>query len=183
VAGRECPAKTEEDMKKAASLLALLALAACGSDSPTSPSAPVPQITGKYNGYPAWLVQWNRSRDGVIGSFTCYGTVTLSQSESAGGIASLTGFLVVAQPCPAQSFDLTGTVQADGSVHFKSGGPKPPQGQCPAAAGVEYAGVVTRNAASTYLELSVRGTAMLDCPGPGEGPQQMDYILSAYRSN
>jgi hypothetical protein len=170
-------------MRKAASLLALFALGACGSDSPTVPSAPVPQIAGKYNGYPAWLVQWNRSRDGVIGSFTCYGTVTLLQSESTGGIAHLTGFLVVAQPCPAQSFELTGTVQADGSVHFKSGGPKPPEGQCPAAAGVEYAGVVTGHAAPTsqYLELSARGTAMLDCPGPGEGPQRMDYIISAYR--
>ncbi|HXB57350.1 MAG TPA: hypothetical protein VN461_21490 [Vicinamibacteria bacterium] len=168
-------------MKKATSMFALLALAACGSDSPTSPSPPVPQIAGKYNGYPAWLVQWNRSRDGVIGSFTCYGTVTLSQSESMGGIASLTGFMVVAQPCPAQSFDLTGTVQADGSLHFRSGGPKPPEGQCPAAPVVEYAGVVSQKV--NYLELSARGTVMLDCPGPGEGPQQMDYIVSASRNN
>jgi hypothetical protein len=172
-------------MKKAAGFFALFALAACGSDSPTAPTAPVPQIAGKYNGYPAWLVQWNRNRDGVIGSFNCYGTVTLSQSESAGGVAALTGFLVVSQPCPAQSFELTGTVRADGSVYFKSGGPKPPQGQCPAAAGVEYAGVVTghNSLTSQYFELSARGTAMLDCPGPGEGPQRMDYILSVYRNN
>jgi hypothetical protein len=170
-------------MKKAGSLLVLLALGACGGDSPTSPDGPVPQVAGRYNGYPTWLVQWNRSRDGVIGSFNCQGSVTFSQTGSAGGSGLLTGFVVVGQPCPAQSFDLTGTVQADGSVHFRSGGPKPAEGQCPAAAVIEYAGVVSRNAASTYLELSARGTATLDCPGPGEGPQQMDYILSASRSN
>jgi hypothetical protein len=56
--------KKEDDMKKAGSLLVLLAMAACGSDSPTSPDGPVPQVAGRYNGYPAWLVQWNRSRDG-----------------------------------------------------------------------------------------------------------------------
>jgi hypothetical protein len=168
-------------MKKAASLLALLAMGACGSDSPTSPDGPVPQVAGRYNAYPAWLVQWNRTRDGVIGSFTCDGSVTLSQTGNAGGSGLLTGFVVVGRPCPAQSFDLTGTVQGDGSVHFKSGGPKPPEGQCPAAAVVEYAGVVSQKV--NYLELSARGTVTLDCPGPGEGPQQMDYILSASRSN
>src|SRR6185503_7373929 len=71
-AGRKCTAnRTESDMnmKRSGTVLALLALAACGSDNggPAAPSAPVPQIAGRFTGWPLWTVQWNRSRDNVIG--------------------------------------------------------------------------------------------------------------------
>jgi hypothetical protein len=172
--------ETEDDMKKAAILVALLILAACSSDNPTTPNPVGPPIAGTFTGYRMWLVQWNRSVDGAIGSFTCDGSLTLSQSGGNGGSSQLTGFLVVGQPCPAMSFDLTGTVQGDGSIQFISGGAKPPVGQCPAASYVQYSGVVTHS--GTTWQLSARGNAMLNCPGPGEGPQQMEYILSAYKS-
>lgn len=167
-------------MKRIASILALLTLAACGGDGTTGPSGPpVPTIAGKYNNYPTWLVQWARQRDGVTGSFTCDGSITLSQSEAVGGAAALSGFLVVGHPCPPQSFDLTGIVRADGSISFKSNGPKPPEGQCPQATGIDYAGVVTTREGSS--QLSARASTLITCPGPGEGPQRMDYILSGYR--
>jgi len=170
-------------MKRAASVLALLSLAACGSETPTNPARPVPSIAGRYERWDALLVQWNRANDGVTGSFTCQGSITLSQSEGAAGIAALTGFLVIGFPCPPQSFDLNGTVDADGRVRFTTGGPKPPEGQCPAIGRVEYSGVVVHEGSDgSQAQLSARGTANINCPGPGEGPQRMDYFLQGYRS-
>jgi len=162
-------------MKKVAGVVALLALAACGSETPTV-ATPVPIVAGKYNGWPTWTVQWLRARDGVTGTFTCEGSITLSQGAAVPGGATLTGFAVASYPCPPQSFELTGTVDPDGSITLRTNGPKPPEGQCPAATDVVYSGVVRGN------ELSARATTNINCPGPGEGPQRMDYILSAYRN-
>ena len=171
-------------MKRAASVLALLSLAACGgSDTPTTPARPVPSIAGRYQRWDALLVQWNRANDGVSGSFTCQGSLTISQTEGVAGISAITGFLVISSPCRPQSFDLNGTVDADGKLHFFTGGPKPPVGQCPAVNRVEYSGVVVidTDGRGTSAELSARGTANINCPGPGEGPQRMDYFLQGYR--
>src|SRR5262245_44756532 len=160
-------------MKRAASALALLTLAACGSDTPTTPSRPVPSVAGHYERWDGLLVQWNRAHDGVTGSFTCQSSLTLSQAADSGvGLSALTGFLVIGGPCPPQSFDLNGTVDADGNVRFSTGGPKPPEGQCPAVQKVDYAGVVVHTGDGNNAELSARGTANINCPGPGEGPQR-----------
>jgi hypothetical protein len=32
-------------------------------------------------------------------------------------------------------------------------------------------------------QLSVRATAQIECPGPGEGTHTFDYILQAYKSS
>jgi hypothetical protein len=148
-------------------------LAGCGGEdaSPTQP-APTFHMAGTYSAQ--WLIQFYRSRDGFTGSFNCYGTMTIAQPASSSN--TITGFAVVGSPCPPQTFDLSGTVQADGTLAFVSGGPRPPEGQCPAASGAPYNGVVTDNG------LSAHATAMLNCPGPGEGPHRFDYILSAWRS-
>ncbi len=163
-------------MKRLAGVLALAGLTACGGDSLTTPTN-IPDVAGKYQGWPTWTVQWLRSHDSATGTFTCDGSLTLSQGPSFTGGATLTGFVVVGAPCPPQSFELTGSVTADGSISFRTSGPKPPEGQCPAAADVQFSGIVHGH------ELSARGTANIDCPGPGEGPQRMDYILSAYRND
>jgi hypothetical protein len=162
-------------MKKAIALTlpVALILAACGGDDTTgsTPTGPVPSIAGSYGGY--WLVQFRRHHDGYSGSFYCYGSVTLAQSASG----TLTGFAVVNSSCPPSSFDLTGGVDAQGTIRFRSGGPQPPVGQCPAATGATYSGVVTGPS------LSARASVELECPGPGEGTHTFDYILQAYKSS
>jgi hypothetical protein len=57
-------------------------------------------------------------------SFVCSGTVTLTQRPSVtpGQPDQLSGFAVVSRPCPPISFDLEGSVSADGSIRFVSGG-------------------------------------------------------------
>ncbi len=170
-------------MKKIASILGLVTLAACGSDTnPVGPSpavaATVPNIAGVYaGGYKSGLlVQWARQRDGAVGSFSCAASLTLSQGTANYGQANLTGFLVIGAPCPPQNFDVKGFVYSDNSIRLESGGAKPPEGQCPAAAKVVYSGIFVREQYSAGL--SALGSASIDCPGPGEGPHHMDYILS-----
>jgi hypothetical protein len=168
-------------MKKIASILGLVTLAACGSDTnPVGPSitVPVPNVAGVYKGgyTSGLLVQWARQGDGVTGSFTCGASLTLSQATASDGQANLTGFLVIGAPCPPQSYDVRGFVYSDGSIRIFSGGAKPPQGQCPAVASVEYKGIVVSRQYVT--DLSARGSANIDCPGPGEGLHRLDYILS-----
>jgi hypothetical protein len=150
----------------------LLVLVGCGGDSPTAPTVPVPGVAGRYEAWNMWQVQFFRTRDGFTGSFYCSGSLTLAQSG-----AKLTGFVVVSAPCPPLSFDLTGAVTVDGSVSFTSGGPRPPEGQCPFPVGASYSGVVAGT------QISLRATANLDCPGPGEGPHRFDYIITAYKSS
>lgn len=153
-------------------LLVLLLLTACGGDSPTSVTN-LPNVAGTYAGHQIWLVQFRRHHDGFSGSFDCNGTVTLVQSREG----RLTGFAVVSAPCPSLSFDLAGRVSPDGSVTFTTGSPRPPVGQCPAAVGAAYAGLVSDQV------LSARATAEVFCPGPGEGSHRFDYILNARRNN
>lgn len=152
--------------------LSLLILVACGGDNPSAPTIPVPSVAGRYEAWNMWQVQFFRTRDGFTGSFYCAGSLTLAQS---GG--RLTGFAVVSDPCPPLSFELTGSVTVDRGVSFTTGGPRPPVGQCPSPMGASYNGV----AAGT--QLSLRATADLDCPGPGEGPHRFDYIITAYKSS
>jgi hypothetical protein len=160
-------------MKRSASCFVLLLfLVACGGDNPTQPTAPVPNVAGRYEAWNMWQVQFFRTNDGFTGSFYCAGSLTLAQSGNR-----LTGFAVVGEPCPPLSFDLSGAVTADRGLSFTTGGPKPPEGQCPSAVGASYGGVATET------QISLHATASLDCPGPGEGPHRFDYIITAYKSS
>jgi hypothetical protein len=165
--GREVPMKA---LIPSAALL--LTLVACGGDSPTAPPVPVPSVAGRYEAWNMWQVQFFRTRDGFTGSFYCSGSLTLAQSGD-----KLTGFAVVSDPCPPLSFDLTGSVTVDRGVSFTTSGPRPPEGQCPSPQGASYSGVVAGT------QISLRATANLDCPGPGEGPHRFDYIITAYKSS
>lgn len=150
-------------------LLALVILVGCGSDSPTTVVTSLPNVSGTYNAYNMWLVQFRRFHDGYSGSFNCSGSVTIVQSRAG----QLSGFAVVSAPCPQLSFDLTGSVASDGSVTFTTGGPRPSVGQCPAALDTTYTGLVSDKV------LSARAGADIFCPGPGEGQHHFDYVLTA----
>ena len=160
-----------------AAALALLPLAGCDGDGPTSSTPVPPNVAGTYAGYEVWLVQFFRTHDGFDGSFHCNGSITLTQSP----VGALAGFAVVDWPCPAASFELSGSVRADGGVTFTTGSPRPYEGQCPSAPGVTYRGVISRLSGSEMTELSVRGSADVFCPGPGEGDHRFDYIFRGYR--
>lgn len=165
-------------MKKMIGLMcSVLFLGACGAEGPTAVvnNTPVPNMAGTYQNWELWLVQFNRDHDGFSGSFTCPGSLTISQSESAGGAAAIRGFAVVSEPCPPRSFDLTGSIASDGAVTFKTGGPKPPTGQCPEAAGAAYSGLFVKGS------LSARSSVRLFCPGPNEGDHTFNYIVTAYK--
>jgi hypothetical protein len=163
----------------AVALAAAAFISACGDDkgSPTAPADPlVPQIAGVYShAYyeRQWIHQVLRLSDGFTTSFNCSGSITLVQQPAAGGQARLTGFAVVGAPCPALSFDLTGGVSADGAVWFTTGGPKPPEGPCPAGANVAYSGTVSGTL------LSARGVTSVQCPTYGE--HRFTYIFTASR--
>lgn len=154
-------------------LLALVLLAGCGSDSPTTIVANLPNVAGTYTGYNIWLVQFRRFHDGYSGAFNCNGSVTIVQSRAG----QLSGFAVISAPCPPLSFDLAGSVASDGSVTFKTGGPRPSVGQCPAALDTVYAGLVSDKV------LSARSSTDIFCPGPGEGQHHFDYVLTARLNN
>jgi hypothetical protein len=157
-------------------LASLLALAACGNDSPTTPvdTTPVPDVAGTYNNGAMWLTQFVRPHDGYSGSWTCSGTLTLVQPP---GSRAITGFAVVGFPCPALSFELTGTVQPGGAITFNTGGPKPGAGPCPAPPAADYSGTFTEN----NRTLSARSTKTLFCPGEGEGQYNFTQIITAVR--
>jgi hypothetical protein len=171
----------------ALALASAFALGACGGDSDdgagTNPggTAPtgvqtVPQVAGIYSNSQLWTHQVLRTSDGFITSFTCSGSITLTQrpGTASGRGDTLTGFAVVGSPCPPVSFDLSGTVAADGTISFVSGGPKPPQGPCPAAANVPYSGGVFGR------QINLRGSAAVTCPEFGE--HRFTYIISAFKS-
>jgi hypothetical protein len=132
----------------------------------------VTNVAGRYEAWNMWQVQFYRVRDGFTGSFYCPGSLTLAQSGS-----QITGFAVVSEPCPPSSFELSGSVTADRGLSFTSGGPRPPEGQCPAPSGAAYSGVATE------VQASLRATVNLECPGPGEGPHRFDYIITAYKQS
>jgi len=167
-------------------LASALALGACGSDSddgtptgatPTNTgTGAVPQVAGVYSNSQLWVHQVLRTSDGFITSFTCSGSITLTQRPGAasGRGDTITGFAVVGSPCPPVSFDLSGSVGADGTINFVSGGPKPPQGPCPPAANVPYSGGVFGR------QINLRGSAVVTCPEFGE--HRFTYLISAFKS-
>jgi hypothetical protein len=135
----------------------------------------VPQVAGIYTGSSFWVHQVLRTSDGFMKSFTCSGSLTLTQRRGTSDRADqITGFAVVSSPCPPVSFDLTGTVASDGSITFVTGGPKPPEGPCPAAQNVSYSGGVFDR------RLNVRGSATVMCPEFGE--HKFTYIVTAVKS-
>jgi hypothetical protein len=159
---------------KALALAAVMALlSACGEDSPTAPTGPPPpNVAGTYTGYPMWTTQYNRTHDGYSGSFSCPGSLTIAQVP---GSEKITGFAVVSSPCPALSFDVTGTVQAGGAITFMTRGPRPPGGPCPTPGQAVFNVVIGDT-------LSARGTVLVECPGAGEGEYRFDQIVSAWKN-
>ncbi len=152
----------------------LLLLGACGSDSDsgvTRPSTPVPNLTGTYSGT-NWLTQFVRTRDGYNGAWNCSGSMTLVQEP---GSDHFSGFAVVGAPCPAVSFDLTGSVTVGGAVTLLTRGPKPGAGTCPLPPPSTYSGVFQGSTISARTEVKV------DCPGELEGEYTFNQIITARR--
>ncbi len=161
-------------------LLSVLALTACGDDdTPVTPSTPPPPAvnqswSGTYANSQLWLVAFERTSDGWRSSYTCPGTITVSQGPQSGTTAPLTGFVVVNQPCPPDTFDFTGTVGPDGSMTMTTDGPRP-QG-CPAKA-TTYTGLFNGR------QLTARGITSIDCAGETVGTHKFDYVITAFRNN
>jgi len=156
-----------------------LIVGACGDSEETPSTGPssgaIPQVAGIYTGSSFWVHQVLRTSDGFMKSFTCSGSLTLTQRPGISGSSDqIQGFAVVSSPCPPISFDLSGSVAGDGSIQFVSGGPKPPEGPCPAAPTVTYTGGIFDR------RLNVRGSATVTCPEFGE--HKFTYIISAFKS-
>jgi hypothetical protein len=156
-----------------ATVAALLMLAACGgSDNDvTSPTPPpnVPSLTGNYSSL-NWLTQFNRTRDGYSGSWNCSGSMTLAQEP---GSDKFTGFAVVGSPCPAVSFELSGSVTPGGAVTILTRGPRPGAGTCPLPPASTYTGLFQNNG------ISARTQVRVDCPGELEGEYTFNQIITA----
>ncbi|HEY7510716.1 MAG TPA: hypothetical protein VIG50_10715 [Vicinamibacteria bacterium] len=153
---------------------ALALLSACDSDSnrgPSTPTEPVPNLTGTYQGT-NWLTQFQRTRDGYSGSWNCSGSMTLVQEPNS---AKFSGFAVVGSPCPAVSFELTGSVTPGGSVTILTRGPRPGAGTCPLPPPSTYTGLFQGNT------ISARTQVKLDCPGDLEGEYTFNQIITARR--
>jgi hypothetical protein len=150
---------------------AAASLVACGGENPVAPTI-LPSVAGRYEAWNMWQVQFQRAHDGYSGTFYCPGSLTLVQSGDR-----LTGFAVVGEPCPPSSFELVGSVTPERGIVFTGAGPRPPEGQCPAPSGAAYTGL------ATDVQVSLRATANLDCPGPGEGRHRFDYIVTAYKQS
>ncbi len=164
-------------MKKLSSAVALmltLGVVACGDNGPTAPPRPLPAVAGTWG--VQWLVQLERARDGFSGSYYCWGSMTLSQSATAGEAATLSGFTVVQGGCPQGTFDVGGTLRPDGSMTLSTGGPRPNEGQCPVVEAARYVGQVSNNV------FSGRADETVNCPGPGEGEHRFNYVMTAYKN-
>jgi hypothetical protein len=156
---------------KPASLAALLLLAACGGNdgNVNVPSDPVPSLQGTYSGA-NWLTQFNRTRDGYAGSWNCSGNMTITQEP---GSDKFSGFAVVGSPCPAESFELTGSVTTGGAVTIVTRGPRPGAGTCPLPPPSTYTGLFQGNT------LSARTQVKVNCPGTDEGEYTFNEIITA----
>jgi hypothetical protein len=158
-----------------AAAAALLLLAACGgsSDSPANvdPPVSVPTVSGTYAGT-NWLTQFNRTRDGYAGSWNCSGSMTLAQEP---GSDKFSGFAVVGSPCPAESFELAGSITAGGAVTITTRGPRPGAGTCPLPPPSTYTGLFQGGL------LSARTQVKVNCPGELEGEYTFNQIITARR--
>lgn len=159
--------------KTAASLTLLLGLSGCG-DGPVGPEVDVPDLAGRYSGN--WTLQVLRTSDRFRKSFACRGTLTLSQGPGFGSVASLSGFAVVldGNSCKPESFDVTGTVDANGAITLTTGGPPPTEGPCPGGSDVHYSGQVVGRS------LSARGVTRVQCPQFGE--HEFTYLMDFYKN-
>lgn len=164
----------KNSMRTVALLLAL-GLGACGDDAgPTAPPPSLPAMAGSWG--VQWYVQFERTRDGFSGSYYCWGTITLSQSASAGTSASLEGFTVIQSGCPQGTWDASGSIRPDGTVALSTVGPRPNAGQCPVVEDAAYSGQVSNNV------LSARAEETVSCPGAGEGEHRFNYVMTAYKN-
>jgi hypothetical protein len=158
--------------KRGLVVAALLLLGACGDSDdsgPTTPSEPVPSVSGTYSGT-NWLTQFVRTWDGYAGSWNCSGSMTLTQEP---GASQFTGFAVVGAPCPAVSFELTGSITPGGGVTIVTRGPKPGAGTCPLPPPSTYTGQFTNNLISARTQVKV------NCPGEQEGEYTFNQIITA----
>ena len=154
---------------------AVLALAlACGGRATSPTTISVPQLAGVWRGNNFWTLQVTRLSDNFQISFTCPGTMTLSEGPFVNGVAQLTGFVVASAPCAPVSYDLVGTVQVNGTLSITTGGPPPTQGPCPGGSNITYAGQVTGTA---FESLSARGVTTVQCPE--FGAHSFTYLLAA----
>jgi len=158
----------------AATVLAV-SLAACDdTHTPTGPTVNYPSVDGSYSA--VWTTQFNRTVDGYNGSFICYGSLTLTQEPNS---PTIKGFAVVSSNCPPLSFDLSGSVTPGGEISFRTGGPKPAGGPCPAPPPTDYSGSFTM--VGSALSISVRGLTSVNCPGALEGEYKFTQLISAQR--
>jgi hypothetical protein len=139
--------------------------------TPTEP-APTASLAGRWSSSTMWLTQFTRTRDGYNGSYTCSGSMTITHAP---GTRTFSGFAVVGTPCPANSFDLSGTIDAVGAVSIQMGAPRPGAGPCPQPPVSTYNGLVQGNT------MSARAQARVVCPGEFEGEHMFNFILNAQR--
>jgi hypothetical protein len=181
--GEWTPARTREiAMKKmrGLALLSLLALAACGGDDnqPTAPVVPPTPITNYSGTYPEQPALAGRLR---AGERRLALAVLLPGNDDAGPgrhhqrrTAPITGFGVVTAPCPSLTFELAGTVAADGTITFSADGPRPLG--CPSKKAT-YSGLFAGR------QLSARGSTSIECSGETEGTHRFDYVITAFKNN
>ena len=161
-------------------LLGMLALAGCGGDddTPTAPVVPPPPITnysGTYQNSQLWLVAFERASDGWRSQYYCPGNMTLAQgATTTAGTAPITGFGVATSPCPSLTFEITGTVAADGTIQFSADGPRPLG--CPPSKAT-YSGLFAGR------QLSARGSTSIECSGETQGTHRFDYVITAFKNN
>jgi len=166
-------------IKRLMAVTAVAMLAACGGDGddgngPTPVPSPGANLAGRWTSSQMWLSQFNRTRDGYNGAYTCPGTMTIIQDPSA---STFTGFAVVYAPCAPGSFDLTGSIDRANGVVFNMRGPRPGSGPCPLGPETRYSGLVNGTS------ISARGAYTVNCPGELEGEYQFNVILSASRTS
>ena len=156
-------------------LAATLVLVGCGDEATTVVYDRPADVAGPY--VVDWTLQVLRRSDGFQTQFTCRGQMTLRQGAPTAGVASLTGFAVVAPPCDPESYDLTGTLTSSGAVEFTTGGPSPTAGPCPGGRNVRFSGLFRSSGSS--MTLSARGVTEVTCPD--FGVHEFSYLVSARR--
>ena len=156
-----------------------LAIAGCGDDRDgvTTPVTSPPNVSGAYTGY--WTLQVLRKSDGFKKQFYCQAWLTVQQAETDTKTARLSGWIRADFPCSPESYELEGTVGANGAIAFTTDGPAPPEGPCPGSAGVRFSGQRTLMDSGGSNGLSARGVTDVTCPE--YGAHQFTYIIEARR--